>query len=228
MGDKFRRFVEWGMDCTYVPLGSKCDICGKKLGFFATGFWSCNTKHVEGGNLCGACNEKLRRLIEEKDRWMTREVKRTSPLAQYKLSTWRSMSAQEARQLIELKQLVDRGELDKYGADASALLYVQEAFFVDPKATDVGVMRAKRYRNGTVVYGRAEEGVFAKGDAVLVDRKGELLEAKVIEAFVDEGDCTFELCVRANMGKQRLSKEQVGWILLDIRDEILPGNKLIK
>ena len=155
-------------------------------------------------------------------------MKKTSQLARYKLSTWRNMSVQEARELIELKQQVNRGELDKYGADASALLYVQEAFFVDPKATDVGVARAKHYRNGTVVYGSVEEGVFAKGDAVRIDRKGELLEAKILEAFVEEDDCTFEMCVRANMGKQRLSEDQNGWILLDIRDEILPGNKLIK
>ena len=33
MGDKFKRFVEWGTDCTYVPMGAKCDICGKGVTF---------------------------------------------------------------------------------------------------------------------------------------------------------------------------------------------------
>ena len=40
MGDKFKHFVEWGTDCIYVPVGAKCDICGKEgiapgIGIFA-------------------------------------------------------------------------------------------------------------------------------------------------------------------------------------------------
>lgn len=228
MGDKFKRFVEWGTDCTYVPMGAKCDICGKKLSVFATGFWSINTKHVEGGNFCKACDEKLHTLIRDKKRWMTKAMQKDSPLAAYTMGNWRSMPLEQAKLLLDLKAQADRGVLDKYGENTSALMVVQEAFCVDPKATDVGVARAKKYRNGTVVYGRVEEGVFAKGDAVSIDNAGDLLDAKVLEAFVDDGENTFEIHVRANMGKQRLAEDQTGWMLLDLEWGVYPGGRVVK
>jgi len=228
MGDGFKRFVEFATDSRYVPLGAKCDVCGKKLGFFATGFWSTNTKHVEGGNLCKACDEKFQTLIRDKKRWMGKSMQENSPLAGYTLGTWRTMSLQEAKQLLEMKEQADRGVLDQYGESASSLMVVQEAFFVEPKAVDVGIARAKRYGNGTVVYGRVEEGAFSKGDAVRIGRKGELLEAKVLEAFADDGESTFEVHIRANMGRQRLCENQSGWMLLSIRDEIRPDDQIVK
>lgn len=228
MGDGFKRFVEFATDSPYVPLGAKCDVCGKKLGFFATGFWSTNMKHVEGGNLCKACDERIQTLIRDKKRWMSKRMQENSPLAGYTLGNWRTMPLQEAKLLLELKAQADRGVMNKYGEYTSALMIVQEAFCVNPKASEVGIARAKRYGNGTVIYGRMEEGVFAKGDVVCVDRKGEMVEATILEAFVDDGENTFEIHIRANMGKQRLCENQIGWILLSIRDEILPDNKIIK
>ena len=87
MGDGFKRFVEFATDSPYVPLGAKCDLCSKKLGFFATGFWSTNTKHVEGANLCKACDERIQTLIRDKKRWMSKRMQEHSPLAGYTLGT---------------------------------------------------------------------------------------------------------------------------------------------
>ena len=228
MGDKFKRFVEWGTDCTYVPLGAKCDICGKKLGFFATGFWSMNAKHVANGNLCTACHKKIRLLIAEKDRWMTGEMKNESPLGRYTPTNWRRMSVGQAKQLLELKEQADRGELEKYGESATAYLIVQEAFQIEPTAIQVGVVRAKKLKQTMVVYGRVERGVFGKGDRVSIDNEGKLLDAHVLEAYEDDGENTFEIHVRAHMGRQRLSQDQTGWLLLDLEWGVFPGNRIIK
>ena len=138
------------------------------------------------------------------------------------------MTLQEAKQLLELKAQADRGVLDKYGESTSAYLTVQEAFQIEPTAIQVGVVRAKRLSQTMVVYGRVKQGVFSKGDAVRIDRKGELLEAKVLEAYEDDGENTFEIHVRAHMGRQRLSQDQTGWLLLSIRDEIRPDDQIIK
>ena len=64
MGEKFKKWVEESTEGQYVPLGSKCDLCGRKLVFFATGFWSCNTKHLYDGKLCSKCAKKNRSLSE--------------------------------------------------------------------------------------------------------------------------------------------------------------------
>jgi len=228
VGDGFKRFVEFATDSPYVPLGAKCDVCGKKLGFFATGFWSTNTKHVEGGSLCKACDERIQTLIRDKKRWMSKRMQENSPLAGYTLGTWRTMPLQQAKLLLEMKEQTDRGELVGYGESASAYLIVQEAFQIEPKATEVGVVRAKRLAKTMVVYGRVEQGVFSKGDAVRIDNEGELLDAKVLESYEDDGENTFEIHVRARMGRQRLSENQTGWLLLDLEWGVLPGNRIIK
>ena len=228
MGDGFRRFVEFATDSPYVPLGAKCDICKKKLGFFATGFWSTNTKHVEGGNLCKACDERIQTLIRDKKRWMSKRMQENSPLAGYTLGNWRTMTLQQAKQLLEMKEQTDRGELVGYGESASAYLIVQEAFQIEPKATEVGVIRAKQLARKMVVYGRVEQGAFSKGDAVRIDSEGKLLDAKVLEAYEDDGENTFEVHVRAHMGRQKLTENQTGWLLLDLEWGVFPGNRVVK
>lgn len=228
MGDKFKRFVEWGTDCAYVPLGAKCDICSKKLGIFATGFWSMNTTHVADGNVCKACYERIRQLIADKNQWMTKEMRKVSQLGGYTEKTWPRMSVGQVKQLFDLKEQADRGELDKYGESTSAYLIVQEAFQIEPTAIQVGVVRAKQLAKTMVVYGRVEQGVFSKGDAVRIDSEGKLLEAKVLEAYEDDGANSFERHVRAHMGKQKLSENQTGWLLLDLEWGVFPGNRVVK
>ena len=47
MATKFAKLVEWATDSKYIPLGSHCSLCDKKLGFFRTGFWSiCRLAHA--------------------------------------------------------------------------------------------------------------------------------------------------------------------------------------
>ena len=60
--------VEEATESQYVPLGSKCDLCGRKLGFFATGFWSCNTRHLYDGALYSGCgNDKWAAYLADMD-----------------------------------------------------------------------------------------------------------------------------------------------------------------
>ena len=228
MGDGFKRFVEFATDSPYVPLRAKCDVCGKKLGFFATGFWSTNTKHVVDGNLCKTCDERIQTLIRGKKRWMSKSMQENSPLAGYTLGNWRTMPLHQAKQLLELKELADRGELEQYGENATAYLIVQEAFRIEPKATEVGVVRAKQLAKKMAVYGRVEQGAFSKGDAVRIDNEGKLLDAKVLEAYEDDGENTFETHIRAHMGRQTLSENQAGWLLLDLEWDVFPGNRVVK
>ena len=138
------------------------------------------------------------------------------------------MSVDQVKLLLALKEQADRGELDKYGESASAYLTVQEAFQIEPTAIQVGVVRAKQLKQTMVVYGRVEQGIFSKGDAVRIDSEGKLLDAHVLEAYEDDGENTFETHVRAHMGKQRLSEDQTGWLLLDLEWGVFPGNRIIK
>ena len=59
MATKFAKFVEWTTDSKYIPLGSRCSLCDKKLGFFRTGFWSINVGAMADGVLCAKCKEQI-------------------------------------------------------------------------------------------------------------------------------------------------------------------------
>ena len=105
---------------------------------------------------------------------------------------------------------------------------MQEAFQIEPTALQVGVVRAKQLKQTMVVYGRVEQGIFSKGDAVRIDSEGKLLDAHVLEAYEDDGENPFELHVRAHMGRQKLAKDQTGWLLLDLEWGAFPGNRVVK
>ena len=49
-----------------------------------------------------------------------------------------------------------------------------------------------------------------------------------LEAYEDDGENTFEVHVRAHMGRQKLSENQTGWLLLDLEWGVFPGNWIIK
>ena len=81
MGKGFQKFVEWFSDCKYVPVGSRCSICSKKLNFFHTGFWSINVQnyngHLSDGVMCTNCKEKAEQLIKTKKKTRTRRKETT-------------------------------------------------------------------------------------------------------------------------------------------------------
>lgn len=229
MGDKFKKFVEDGTDSQYVPLGSKCDLCGKKLGIFYTGFWSCNSKHVFDGVLCPKCAGQIEILCNEMQTWMPKEMYvKWRRFAKY---NWQSMSLEQVRTLLALKEENDRERLEAYGANAEALFRVEDAFQIAPKPLEVGMFRVNKLKNRTVVFGRVDQGVLRKADAVRIDHEGQLTETSILEAYVydpDAPDNDFDVCLRASGGKQRLSENQVGWLILDHAEKILPGDRIVK
>lgn len=228
MGEKFRKFVEEGTDCKYVPVGSKCCICGRKLGLFATGFWSMNSHHLSDAVLCPKCSKKLEMLIKQKRQWMPAKLLRSEPWKKYNSKTWQDMSLAEATELMELKEKADKDALSQYGENAEALFVVSEAFQIEPTALQVGIARAEAMQNRMVVYGHVEEGIFKKGDTVRIDSDGFLKDTVIIEAYEDDKANDFAAHLFANMGRQQLREDQQGWLVLDTEWGIFEGDRLIK
>ena len=78
MGKRFQKFCEWFNDCKYVPVGSRCGACEKKLNFFFTGFWSVNNqrynRYLSDGVLCAKCKENAEHFIKSRKKWMSKEL----------------------------------------------------------------------------------------------------------------------------------------------------------
>ena len=228
MGEKFKKWVEEGTETQYIPVGTKCDLCGRKLGFFHTGFWSCNTWRLYDGVLCPKCTQKLQMLAKEMWQWMPQEqLKKWRRFADH---NWQGMSLEQARQLMALKEQNDTDRLKDYGG-AQALMRVQRSFPIEPALLQVGIFRVKKLKNKMVVYGRVDQGVFRKGDPVRIDHNGVLIDTAVLEAYdydpdVPEND--FNLNLRASGGRQRLTEDQPGWLILDYEGEVFPGDRIVR
>lgn len=228
MGDGFIRFVEDGTGAKYVRFGTRCGVCDRRLGFFATGFWSTNTQQLADGPLCPVCAERVKKLIVEKQEWMSPEQKKDPKWKQYKKTNWHLMSLADAKELFTQKEANDADRLNEYADGAKALFRVWESFAIEPNALQVGIKRAKQLKEKTVVFGTVDEGCFRKGDAVRIDHNGILSKSFVLEAYAfDTPENTFEIHVKANIGKQKLQEEQIGWLILDYEGELSPRDRII-
>jgi len=227
MGDKFKRFVEESMDCRYVPPGTKCGMCERKFGFFASGFWSVNACQLADCSICKRCHNRILDLLHNKDQWMPEMMQKSARWKLYSEENLHRMSLQDARKLIALKERADQNLLSGYGENAQALLRVQQAFRIEPTPLQVGVNRSKLMMNKMVVFGCVEQGSFQKGDAVRIDSAGKITENTIIEAYVQQEDFPFEEELKAHMGRQRIPEGKAGWLILDTEQGVFEGDLVI-
>ena len=221
MSSKFKNFVEWATDSRYVPLGSCCSLCGKKLGFFRTGFWSTNASKLVDGELCEKCADKVERVIATMRKWLKRGTQMHASRIHYNTHNWHKLTVKNVAEMIAAKEQADREKLASFGNDKNSLFRTMEVVQIEPTALQVGVVRAKRLRSKVVVFGVVERGTFSKNDAVQLVQQDVSVGTTILEAYAwDCEENTLEINLRANMGKQRLSEGEQGWIVLDYENAV--------
>ncbi len=212
----FQKFCEWSTDAKYVSLNRKCDVCGKKLGFFETGFWSINAKQLSDAVLCSHCYEKLRVLAEYRTEWLKPKQRKTPPFDKLTVKGISYLTFEKAKQVLEAAETFGKEELALYGSDYTSVFRMRNAVFIEPTALQVGANRSQKLKNRLVVFGFVQLGQFKKGDKVLIADGEARRETTVLEAYVfDCEENTLEVNLRANMGKQRIERWQTGWLVLD-------------
>ena len=219
----FQKFCEWGTDAKYVKPGKKCDLCGKKLSALETGFWSINAKWLADGVICQHCHDKLQLLAEFRGKWMPCGLGKDLPYKALTRKNIVTMELEGARTVMEAPEKLGKEELAAFGDQYTSIFRMRDACFIVPTALQVGVVRAKRLKNKLVLFGFVQMGQFKKGDSVVIVDGEERRNATVLEAYVyDCPENDLEVMLKANMGKQRLSQWQKGWLALD--DEQKVGN----
>ena len=184
MAAKFAKFVEWATDSRYIPLGSHCSLCDKKLGFFRTGFWSINAGALADGVLCAKCKEQVERLLATKREWMKASALRQASWYPFNTNNWHRMPLQTAKERIAAKEEVDQRCLASFGNDKTSLFRIEDAIQIEPTAIQVGVARAKRLKNKVVVFGMVERGSFSKNDHVQIQQDRGADSTVILEAHV--------------------------------------------
>ncbi len=116
-----------------------------------------------------------------------------------------------------------------YGEGFTAIFRHRNSCFIDPKATEVGVKRAKLLKDKAVVFGYVQLGQFRKDAPVkIIGRGNHIIETKVLEAY--KYDCpenTLDVELKAHMGKQRVDQWQEGWLILDTEEKITPSCTIV-
>ena len=225
MAAKFAKFVEWATDSRYIPLGSHCSLCDKKLGFFRTGFWSINAGTLADGVLCATCKEQVERLLATKREWMKASALRQASWYPFNTNNWYRMPLQTAKEMIAAKTEVDQRCLAAFGSDKTSLFRIEEAIRIEPTAIQVGVARAKRLKNKVVVFGTVQRGSFSKNDHVQIQQDRGTDSTVILEAYVyDCEENTIDVCLRANRGKHRLTAGERGWLVLDYEQAVAEGS----
>lgn len=216
MSSSFRKFVEWATDSRYVPLGSRCSLCRKKLGFFHTGFWSTNACKLADGELCEKCAENVERLIVTMPEWLKADQPQQSSWIQYTTRNWHNLTMKTATEMVSAKDQADQETLSAFGHDKSSLFRIVEVVQIEPTALQVGIARAKRLRSKVAVFGMVERGSFSRHDVVQLEQQDASVGTTILEAYAwDCEENTLEINLRAHMGKQRIVEGKQGWLVLD-------------
>lgn len=217
----FRKFVEWGTSCSYVPLGRRCDICGKRLGFFQTGFWSIRAKQLSDGVLCSGCDEKLELLLTHRALWIPRALRKESPYCDFTPRNKFLMPVHTAKRFLSDSEETAKACLSAFGSDYTSVFRMTDACFVAPTALQVGLRRSEMLRGKLVLFGFVQLGRFRQGDPVLILDGSHRRTADVLEAYAfDCPENTLDVMLKAHMGPQRLDRWQTGWLVLDSKEPV--------
>ena len=138
------------------------------------------------------------------------------------------MPLQTAKEMIAAKEAVDQRSLASFGNDKTSLFRIEDAIQIEPTAIQVGITRAKRLKNKVVVFGTVERGSFSKNSQVEIEQSSGTELTSVLEAYVYECDeNTIDVCLRANLGKHRLTAGERGWLVLDYESCVEVGNVIV-
>lgn len=92
---------------------------------------------------------------------------------------------------------------------------IDEAFQIAPKSTEVGIKRAKLYKDRYVVRGPVTAGSFSQNDAVVLFINGSPMLVPILDVMkCDAMDFKDELA--ANMHKHTIEAGMTAWIILDV------------
>ena len=239
MGKLIRKYVECIEACKYIERGTLCSVCGKKLGFFYDDLWSVNSKdrHLIDGVLCGKCHKHFKNLIQDK-KWESEKVKKQPQWEKFTSLISESYTAEDIKWFFDQKEISDKENLSAYGSKACGLFRIKVSFGIAPHPLQVGIVRARKLKNKTVVFGKTDEGIFRKKDKVKLDISGNITEATVLEAFVFDPEAftkhdmyiDFNDTIAANLRYTRKIKEnKMGWLILDIDWKYkLDGSRVVK
>ncbi len=197
---------------------AKCPICGGEMTFL-------KSVALADGTICLSCEAMLRGKYDIERWWSLRpdgseRLKSRDPLL--------DMTIDEVREMIESAKQAQAENVAAFGGEYANLLQIGDFFNIAPKATEVGIKRAKAFKNKVVVQGMVQSGEFSKDDAVVILHGDDRVETTVLDLFRCDGVMDFESAMKANMGKKQAAVNTNAWLVLDVESGVSNGDLLAK
>lgn len=196
-----------------------CPICGNELKLFSS-------LHVDDGEICSDCEKMLRGQFNITEYWNQRwdnsglDIKTSDPL--------KVMTVAEIEEMIRSMKEEQAEIIENVGSDYANVAKVDKCFSIAPKPLEVGIKRAKAYKNRLVATSQIITGEFAKDDTVTVTTNGKDVKTTILDIIECSNSSTFETMLAANMCKHKVEGGTSAWIILDLTEDVSEGSLIQK
>lgn len=201
-----------------------CPICGNELKLL-----SCLT--VEDGSICSDCEKMVRGKFNISEYWKQRWGTDGFDRADYVLKNkdpLKAMTVDEVKEMIQSMKEEQAQIIEDVGSEYANVAKADRCFSIAPKATKVGLKRAKAFKNRFVATSQIITGEFAKDDTVTVTTNGENVTTTILDVIECSNSSTFETMLEANMGKHKAEAGTSAWIILDMTEGVREGSLIQK
>lgn len=201
-----------------------CPICGNELKLLSS-------LPVEDGSICSDCEKMLRGKFNITEYWEKRwgadgfdradyVIKNSDPL--------KVMTVAEIEEMIRSMKEEQAQIIENVGSDYANVAKADKCFSIAPKALDVGMKRAKAYKNRIVATSEIIAGEFAKDDTVTITTNGNDVTTTILDVIECSSSSTFETMLAANTGKHKVEAGTSAWIILDLTERVSEGSLIQK
>lgn len=201
-----------------------CPICGKELTLF-------KTLAVKDGFICEDCEKMIRGQFDINEYWVRKWGSSGFSVDSYKRKQFdplQEMTIEDIRAMIEEKKADMAQVLSEIGSKYDNIAKVEAYESIAPKATDVGIKRAKELKNKIVATALVMKGQLARGDEVIVTTDGKDMTTRILDVIECSSSSTFMTELNANMGPHKAGANVNAWIFLDVTDGIAQGSLIQK
>lgn len=202
-----------------------CPICGNELKFLSG-------LQVEDGEICSACEKMLRSKFDISEYWKQKWGTDGFDRSDFVLKTsdpLKAMTIDEIEEMVKSMKEEQAEIIENVGSAYANIAKVDKSFSIAPKAYEVGLKRAKLYKNRLVATSQIISGEFAKDDTVTVTTKGEDVTTTILDVIECSNDLAFETMLSANLGnKHKATAGTSAWIILDLTEGVSAGSLIQK
>ncbi len=164
----------------------KCPICGSEMGFFSK-------TELSNGAICDKCVERAQSLIGNR--------------------LIAEMSVEAVKAVIAEEDELNAKLVGAFGGEYPNLFKAEFAHPISPKATDVGIARAKAMQGAFAVKGTVISGSFDKGPVTVI-RGGQPFPAELVETAPFSSGEDVDSTLSAHLYKGAVGAGKPAWLIL--------------